>query len=51
MTGSKDPATLAFYEGAGFEQTKTGFQIRRQPTALRIGQQVDCLRHARRRPE
>jgi GNAT superfamily N-acetyltransferase len=31
MTGSKNPATLAFYEAAGFEQTKTGFQIRRQP--------------------
>ena len=29
MTGSKDPATLAFYEKAGFEQTKTGFQMRR----------------------
>lgn len=31
MTGSKNPATLAFYERAGFEQTKTGFQIRRHP--------------------
>jgi GNAT superfamily N-acetyltransferase len=29
LTGSKDPATLAFYEDAGFEQTKTGFQMRR----------------------
>jgi GNAT superfamily N-acetyltransferase len=29
MTGSKDPATLQFYRDAGFEQTKTGFQIRR----------------------
>ena len=31
MTGSKDPATLAFYGQAGFEQTKTGFQMRRHP--------------------
>jgi GNAT superfamily N-acetyltransferase len=31
MTGSKKPSTIAFYEAAGFEQTKTGFQIRRQP--------------------
>ncbi|AWN48902.1 GNAT family N-acetyltransferase [Methylobacterium terrae] len=31
MTGSKKPSTLAFYEAAGFEQTKTGFQIRRAP--------------------
>jgi GNAT superfamily N-acetyltransferase len=31
MTGSKEPATLAFYEAAGFEQSKTGFQIRRVP--------------------
>jgi GNAT superfamily N-acetyltransferase len=29
MTGSKQPSTLKFYENAGFEQTKTGFQIRR----------------------
>lgn len=29
MTGSKKPSTLAFYEAAGFEQSKTGFQIRR----------------------
>jgi len=29
LTGSKDPATLAFYEGCGFIQDKTGFQIRR----------------------
>ncbi|MDP5215922.1 GNAT family N-acetyltransferase [Ruegeria sp. 2205SS24-7] len=28
MTGSKKPATLAFYERAGFRQTKTGFQKR-----------------------
>ncbi|MEJ2031170.1 MAG: GNAT family N-acetyltransferase [Maritimibacter sp.] len=28
MTGSQDPATLRFYEQAGFEQSKTGFQIR-----------------------
>ena len=31
LTGSKDPATLAFYEGCGFRQDKTGFQIRRPP--------------------
>ncbi|TQI72534.1 L-amino acid N-acyltransferase YncA [Bosea sp. AK1] len=31
MTGSKKPATLAFYEAAGFEQSKTGFQARRLP--------------------
>lgn len=29
LTGSKNPATLTFYEKAGFEQSKTGFQIRR----------------------
>ena len=28
MTGSSRPSTLAFYEAAGFEQSKTGFQIR-----------------------
>ena len=32
MTGSKRPATLKFYGDAGFEQTKTGFQVRRIPT-------------------
>jgi GNAT superfamily N-acetyltransferase len=31
MTGSKRPSTLAFYEAAGFEQSKTGFQVRRMP--------------------
>lgn len=31
MTGSTKPATLAFYTSAGFEQTKTGFQVRRYP--------------------
>jgi GNAT superfamily N-acetyltransferase len=31
MTGSKKPSTLAFYERAGFEPSKTGFQIRRHP--------------------
>jgi GNAT superfamily N-acetyltransferase len=31
LTGSKNPATLAFYKAAGFEQSKTGFQIRRAP--------------------
>lgn len=29
MTGSKKPSILAFYEAAGFEQSKTGFQVRR----------------------
>jgi len=29
MTGVKDMATLRFYESAGFEQSKTGFQVRR----------------------
>jgi GNAT superfamily N-acetyltransferase len=29
MTGSKKPSTLAFYAAAGFEQNKTGFQVRR----------------------
>lgn len=28
MTGSDAPATLRFYEKAGFEQSKTGFQKR-----------------------
>ncbi|MEK1928881.1 MAG: GNAT family N-acetyltransferase [Pararhizobium sp.] len=28
LTGSQDPATLKFYEGCGFAQNKTGFQIR-----------------------
>lgn len=29
MTGSKKSSTLAFYAAAGFEQNKTGFQVRR----------------------
>jgi GNAT superfamily N-acetyltransferase len=29
LTGSKSPSTLAFYTAAGFEQSKTGFQVRR----------------------
>ena len=29
MTGSKRPETLRFYAESGFEQSKTGFQIRR----------------------
>ena len=29
MTGSKRPETLRFYEGIGFEQSKTGFQMRK----------------------
>ena len=32
LTGSKRPATLKFYQDAGFEQNKTGFQIRKLPT-------------------
>lgn len=32
MTGSKSPGTHRFYAEAGFEQSKTGYQIRR-PTA------------------
>lgn len=31
MTGATDPGTLRFYAGAGFEQSKTGFQVRRVP--------------------
>ncbi|MBR1246787.1 GNAT family N-acetyltransferase [Bradyrhizobium sp. AUGA SZCCT0169] len=31
LTGSKSPATLKFYTGVGFEQNKTGFQIRQLP--------------------
>lgn len=31
MTGSKRPETINFYLGAGFEQSKTGFQKRRVP--------------------
>ena len=30
-TGSTRPAILSFYEGAGFEQSRTGFQKRRLP--------------------
>ncbi|WP_102226211.1 GNAT family N-acetyltransferase [Acidimangrovimonas sediminis] len=29
LAGSTDPAVMAFYRGAGFAQSKTGFQIRR----------------------
>lgn len=31
MTGSKKELTLGFYKAVGFEQSKTGFQIRRMP--------------------
>ena len=31
ITGSMKPSTIAFYEGAGFEQSKMGFQKRRIP--------------------
>jgi GNAT superfamily N-acetyltransferase len=34
MTGSTKPATMAFYTAAGFEQSKTGFQIRRHPARI-----------------
>ncbi|RWP45153.1 GNAT family N-acetyltransferase [Mesorhizobium sp.] len=34
LTGSTEPATLAFYRGVGFEQNKTGFQIRRLPVRI-----------------
>ena len=33
MTGSKQALTLKFYQDAGFEQSKTGFQIRRPRAA------------------
>ncbi|RDJ11375.1 GNAT family N-acetyltransferase [Rhizobium grahamii] len=29
LTGSRDPATLRFYQNCGFTQDKTGYQIRR----------------------
>jgi len=32
LTGSKKPSTIQFYNSVGFEQNKTGFQIRRIPT-------------------
>lgn len=32
LTGSESPATLNFYRNAGFEQSKTGFQVRRIPS-------------------
>lgn len=31
MTGQSDAATIRFYESAGFEQSKTGFQKRQLP--------------------
>ncbi len=31
LTGSKDPATLGFYRNAGFQTSKTGFEMRRLP--------------------
>lgn len=37
LTGSKKPSTLAFYASAGFEQNKTGFQIRRLPPRAEPG--------------
>lgn len=32
LTGSTDPATHAFYRAAGFENTKTGYQMRAIPS-------------------
>jgi GNAT superfamily N-acetyltransferase len=32
LTGSKRPETLKFYQDAGFEQSKTGFQMRKRST-------------------
>lgn len=34
LTGSKLPETLKFYQDAGFEQSKTGFQMRRIPPRI-----------------
>jgi hypothetical protein len=31
LTGSKNQATLKFYRDVGFEQNKTGYQIRQLP--------------------
>ncbi|HWU49402.1 MAG TPA: GNAT family N-acetyltransferase [Asticcacaulis sp.] len=31
LTGSQRPETLKFYQAAGFEQSKTGFQMRNRP--------------------
>jgi len=31
LTSSKEPATLGFYHNAGFQTTKTGFEMRRLP--------------------
>lgn len=36
LTGSKHPAILKFYQDAGFEQDKTGFQIRKLPARASI---------------
>jgi GNAT superfamily N-acetyltransferase len=36
MTGSKKPSILAFYASAGFEQNKTGFQVRRLPVRKEV---------------
>ena len=36
MTGSKKPSTLAFYASAGFEQNKTGFQVRHLPSRTEV---------------
>ena len=45
MTGSKTASTLEFHEAAGFEQAKTGFQIRRLP--LRADRQCATNRRCR----
>ena len=33
LTGSQNPTTLRFYRQVGFEQSKTGFQVRRGDAA------------------
>ena len=38
LTGSEQPSTHAFYRAAGFEQSKTGFQVRRMAKRLETGQ-------------
>jgi len=37
LTGSKRPETLKFYLSAGFEQSKTGFQMRRIAARAGVG--------------
>jgi GNAT superfamily N-acetyltransferase len=44
MTGSKKPKTQSFYLGAGFEQSKTGFQKRRIPVRSETQPNVSFVR-------